>query len=484
MTWTKVSAEMLARLLGELPTSAPAYEGLAARVRRLVGEGRLSADHQLPSERALARSLGVSRTTVTRAYAELVVTGYASARQGSGTVVRVPGTNRGALGGLLAVHNVDKTLIDLTSAAPAAVPQAAAAIAWAGAQMPAQLRGTGYYPEGVPELRELVAARYAQRGLPTSADQVLITSGALAGLALVTRLLVSPGDRVLAEDPSYPNAIATLRAAHARLVTHPLDAAEWDVRTWESTLRRATPSVAVLMPDFQNPTGALMDASTRERLAAACRRAGTHVVIDETSAELALDRPAAMPPPFAAFGDDVITIGSASKSLWGGFRIGWVRAPREMLTALVRARATVDLGSSVLDQLAVGHLLRDLEPALAERRAGLRGCRDALAAAVRTGLPDWRFTLPAGGLSLWCRLPRPSGPGLVRAAERAGVLLVPGGRFGADGGLAANLRLPFTVEPALAVEAVGRIAAVATQVPTDPEGPAGRTGTQRSPLIA
>jgi len=488
VAWTKVSADKMVRLLGDLPAGVAAYSGLAARVRRLVGEGRLTDEHQLPSERELARSLGASRTTVTRAYAELVDTGYAQARQGSGTVVRVPGNSRGALGGLVAVHDAAAGTIDLTCAAPAAVPQAHEAIARAGAQMPAQLRGSGYYPEGLPELRELVAARYSQRGLPTSADQVLVTSGALAGLAIVAQLLVSPGTRVLTEDPTYPNAIATLRGAHGRIVTHPMDADGWDLPTLESSLRRATPALAVLMPDFHNPTGALMDEPTRERLAAALARAGTTAVIDESSAELALD-PAAQPLPrpfavFAAAGQDVITVGSASKSLWGGFRIGWVRAPRAMLPALLRARTTRDLGSSVFDQLAVAHLLGDLGPALAERRAGLRRTRDALAGALRIDLPDWQATVPSGGLSLWCRLPRPYGPALVQAAEPAGVLLVAGGRFGAGGGLAGHLRLPFTVDASTAVEAVRRIATADAQV----RGGAGATrrdsAGQRSPLIA
>jgi len=484
MAMTRVSADMMARLLGELPRGAPAYEGLAARIRRLIAEGRLGADHQLPSERSMAIALGVSRTTVTRAYTELTDTGYAFARQGSGTAVRVPGSSRGALGGLLAVQDVDETLIDLTCAAPAAVPQSAAAIAWAAEQMPAQLRGTGYYPEGLPELRDLVAARYAERGLPTSPGQVLITSGAQAGLALATRLLISPGDRVLAEDPSYPNAIAAVRGAHGRLVTHPIDAAGWDAATLESTLRRAAPSVAVLMPDFHNPTGALMGASMRARLAEMFRRSGTTVVVDESSAELSLQHPSGMPAPFAAFGADVITVGSASKSLWGGFRIGWVRAPERMMAALVGTRASVDLGSSVLDQLAVSHLLRDLEPALAERRAGLRHSRDALAEAVRSQLPSWQFTLPGGGLSLWCALPRPYGPELVQAAERTGVLLVAGGRFGADGRLAANLRLPFTVDESVAAEAVRRVAVADERVRSSFATVRRRSEIGRTPLIA
>ena len=212
MSWTRISPDRLAALLGELPTGVPAYQALAARVRRLAAEGRLARDTQLPSERALAVALGVSRTTVTRAYDALVETGYAAARQGSGTVVDVPGSALGALGGLLTARSTVDGVIDLTCAAPAAVPDTHAALGWAVDQMPAQVRGSGYYPEGLPALREAIAVRYCERGLPTSADEVVVTTGALAGLAIVIRLLVSPGDRVLTESPSYPNAMEALRS--------------------------------------------------------------------------------------------------------------------------------------------------------------------------------------------------------------------------------------------------------------------------------
>ncbi len=488
MAWTKVSAPRMARLLGELPEGMPAYQGLAARVRRLVGEGRLGRDDQLPSERDLAGTLGLSRTTVTRAYAELVRTGYAAARRGSGTVVRVPGSNSGALGRpLVAVHAVGAGRIDLTCAAPEAVPQVHAAFGWAMEQLPAQLRGSGYYPEGLPELRELIADRYARRGAPTDPDQIVVTSGALAGLAVVAAMSVSPGDRVLTETPAYPNAIETLRRAHARVVVHPV-ADGWDVPTLTSTLRRARPRLALLMPDFHNPTGALMDDETRERVAAALARTRTTPVVDESSAELVLDDGAALPRAFAAAGPDVVSVGGVSKSLWAGLRIGWIRAPRTLVPDLVRARATTDLGSSVVDQLAVTALLRGGDGALAERRDGLRRGRDALAAGLAARLPDWRFTLPRGGLSLWCRLPAPVGTAVVAAAERRDLLLVSGGRFSPDGGLEDQLRLPFTASPAIYPEAVRRLAEAYEEVragirPGTQTG--GRTPrSDRRPLIA
>jgi DNA-binding transcriptional MocR family regulator len=312
-------------------------------------------------------------------------------------------------------------------------------------------------------LRAAIAARYTERGLATSPAEVVVTTGALAGLAIVSRLLVSPGDRVLTESPSYPNAMETLRSAYARIVGHAVDPAGWDLDALETALRRASPRLALLMPDFHNPTGALMDESTRERVAWALTRAGTTAVIDESSAELALDPGSApMPRPFAASArdgrGDVITVGSASKLLWGGLRIGWIRAPARLVPALVQARATMDLGSSVVEQLAVTYLLQRLDRALADRRDALRRSRDTLSALLARSLPDWTVPAPTGGLNLWCRLPGGYSAALAAAAARVRVLVVPGARFAVDGGLEAQQRLPFTLDASVYPDAVRRLA--------------------------
>ncbi len=479
MAWTRVNAERLVELLGSLPDGMPAYAALASRLRRLVAEGRLAADTRLPSERELAVGLRRSRTTVTRAYGELIGTGHATARQGSGTVVRVPGDGRGALGGVFAPRNVGDGVIDLTCAAPAAVPAVHQAFQRAFEQLPAQLRGSGYFPEGLPELREKIAARYAARGVPTDAAQVIVTTGAQSSLAIVTRLLVRPGARVLTESPSYPNAIETIRGGGGRLVGHAMGDDGWHVPTLETTLLRARPVLGLLAPDFQNPTGALMDASTRAAVAGAFDRTGTVSLIDESSVELLLDY-LTMPAPFAASHRGAITVGSASKALWGGFRVGWIRAPHGVIPRLVRARVTLDLGSSVMDQLAVSYLFDDLDNALEDRRASLRRGRDTMARELRRQLPTWSFTMPAGGLSLWCRLPEPVGPAVVEAAERHGVLGVPGGRFSVDGGHESRLRLPFTGDPTSFREAVARLAAAYAEALAG----VGPTARDRRPLIA
>jgi DNA-binding transcriptional MocR family regulator len=154
-----------------------------------------------------------------------------------------------------------------------------------------------------------------------------------------------------------------------------------------------------------------------------------------------------MPRPFAAYARDAFTVGSASKALWGGLRIGWVRAPLDQMERLTRARVTLDLGVPVMEQLALVYLLGQLDSVLAEHRSTLRQQRDALMAALAERLPDWTFRPPSGGLSLWCELPgraRGLALALVDEAQRQGVLVAPGPVFAPEGGLDRFVRVPYT----------------------------------------
>ena len=300
----------------------------------------------------------------------------------------------------------------------------------------------------MPALRERVAARFAARGLPTSADQVLVTAGAVHGLRLVLEATIAPGDRVLVESPSYPLALDAVRRAGGRPVTLPVEGGGWDVDSALDAVRRTGARAAYLMPDFHNPTGQLMDAPTRQSLAAGLAGAGCTAIVDETTVELDLRGPGAtpMPAPFAAFAPPgaVVTLGSASKTFWGGLRVGWVRADTRLVERLTMARALDDLGSPIVEQLATAHLLDVVGEVLAGRRPALAARAATLRAAVAEHLPGWVAPMPAGGLFLWCRLPTPASSALAAAARSAGVVLTPGPRFGAGGAFEARIRLPFS----------------------------------------
>jgi DNA-binding transcriptional MocR family regulator len=455
-----IAPTRLATLVGDFDR-APAYAGLADALRVLIGDGRVPADLRLPSERDLSTALGLSRTTVTRAYAGLVESGFAQARQGSGTYTRLPGGRRRGLDRTLTPSATDDDTVDLNAAAPAALPGIGTTYADALQDLPRYLGGHGYFPTGVPVLQEAVAASYDARGLPTDPAQIMVVPGALSGLTIVAQALVGARDRVLVESPGYPNAFAALRRAGARLAGAPMDVDGWDLDTLGRVLRTTRPALAYLVPDFQNPTGSLMPDAEREELAARLRRAGTVAVVDESHQALSLDG-GRMPRPFAAFAPDAVTIGSTSKSFWGGMRVGWVRCPDGVLDRLMDARVALDLGTPVLEQLVAARLLGRREELWPERRVRLREQRDTLAKALRERLPGWRFRLPGGGLTLWCELPvRDPVRGavaLVAEGERRGVVVSPGPVFAVDGGLDTFVRIPYSRPPDELRLAVDRLA--------------------------
>ena len=440
-----IGARRVAGLVGDFDRR-PAYAGLADALVLLIGDGRIPVGTRLPSERELTEALGVSRTTVTRAYATVRDIGYAEARQGSGTFTRVPGGPSRAHDRALLPRQSDQAAIDLNCAAPFAPPEIATAYAEAATRLPAYLGGHGYFPAGLPELQVAIANLYDARGLPTDPAQVMVTPGALSGVSIVAQALAGRGDRVLVESPGYPNAAERIRSAGARLATTEVDPDGWDLDATAARVRQVAPRLAYLIPDFQNPTGLLMTDEERERYAAELRRGHVTPVVDESHAMLALEGQP-MPRPFAAYAPDTITVGSASKGFWGGLRVGWVRTPLDQMERLTRARVTLDLGVPVMEQLALLCLLEDPVPTLEGHRSRLREQRDALVRAIRDRLPDWRFRLPDGGLSLWCELPGPGrGLGLAVAdeAERHGVIVAPGPVFAPEGGLDRFVRVPWT----------------------------------------
>lgn len=462
-----VRGPQLARLLGAwhaLPgrRRSPDYAALAAAIRGLLTDGRLPIGVRLPAERELAEALLVSRTTVSAAYRELRESNHLASRRGAGSWTRLPQGHRVASSGLWTPQD-DLDMIDLGCAALAAPPELAGAARAAVGDLARYLGGAGYHPTGIAELRAAVAQGYVDRGVPTSPEQIMITSGTQHALDLVLRVAAPPGAGVLVESPTYPNALAALSARRARIATHGLaaDGAGWDGELLLASLRQTRPRLAYLIPEFQNPTGHLMSPVLRERVVGAAHACGTELVVDESFVDLSLDG-APMPPPVACFDrhSRVISIGGMSKPYWGGLRIGWVRASAPLVQRLAAARVGVDMASPVLDQLVAVRLLDRAAEVVAARRATLTAQRDALLAALAERLPQWRVTVPRGGVTLWAELDGPISSALARAAEEVGVRLAPGPRFGLDGTLERFLRLPFTLPPAELTEAVARIAAV------------------------
>ncbi|MCK2027816.1 PLP-dependent aminotransferase family protein [Microbacterium sp. SSW1-47] len=440
----------LVEQLGARSVAGASATALARQITALILDGRLTVGERLPSERALAVELRRSRSTITRVYGLLEADGYVTRHHGGSTRVALPH------GPALPGQDGDGDAIDLSIASMDSTPGLYDATVRSLPRL-AALRGTsGYSLQGLPELREALAQRFTERGADTTADEIIVTSGALNAVNLILTAIGRRGERALVEQPTFPHALEALHRHGYRLVPTPVDTDGWDTRHVTDTLLSARPHVAYLIPDFHNPTGATLPQEERSRIAATARHVGTHLIVDETTAELDIDRGWA-PVPLAAEGPHVITVGSMSKIAWGGMRIGWIRAERSVIARLLAVRPSFELGTALLEQCIAVELLRDMPALGAHVRSRLTAGRAAVAEGL-THLPGVRMPSTPGGLSAWIDLGAPVSTALSLAAREQGLILPPGPRFTTGGVLERRLRIPITLPPERTAEAMARLA--------------------------
>ena len=434
----------------------PRYQRLAACLLDAVSRRVLVPGARVPAERQLAMVVGVSRGTVVACFEHLVATGVLRRQVGAGTFVVGPPSwatsVRGAGVAELLLRRLagDVPVIDLSVSCPGDVrhlPSVPVALE--------SLEGNGLDPHGLPSLRSAVASHLTTFGrLPTSADQIVVCAGAQEALWLLGRVLRPP--QVLASCPLYPGLIP---AFGSRLDVVPGDVAG---TTAVEVSRAPGGSVACVMPDGHNPTGLVMSGIRRQAFASVADAERVVVVEDMALADLWLDPSRSLfLPPLAALSPAVIAVGSVSKLLWGGLRVGWIRASDPgLLDALVARKAALNLATSAVAQAyAAGLLLAVSSSWLSSHRAALVARRDHLVSLIGALLPAWSIdVVPAAGLSLWVRLPVADASAFAHVASRHGVMVAPGALACVCGSHRGYVRLSFAEQLDTLSLAVERLA--------------------------
>jgi DNA-binding transcriptional MocR family regulator len=445
--------------------AAPAYRQICERVMQLVDSGALSPGERLPPSRVLARTAGVHRTTVMRAYGDLWALGYLESRPGSYSTVRRPvraaaESQESQTGGdgLIPWHAVTRPSVRRAAedAALLARDQAPApgvvdfgrlsadpllapvdeirrcfkqVLLEDGRRLVDYGDAAGYRP-----LRDTVARRMRVHGVTVSAEEILITSGAQHGLDLVLRLLTRPGDRVVTESPSYGSALSLFRLHELRLRDVAMRPDGMDLDALEAVLGRTRPALVYTIPNFQNPTGLTTSQAHRERLLALCEARRVPIVEDGFEEEMKYFGRAVLPIKAMDTRGVVIYVGTLSKVVFPGLRVGWIAAPRGCVDRLGAIQRASCLSGNLLAQAAVERFCSSggYEAHLRRTHAVYRKRMQAMLRGLRTFLPPGvEWTEPAGGYTLWLRVHAASCPeeAIYERLLRAGVKVASGSAF-------------------------------------------------------
>ena len=497
---------------------APLARQIQVHLERLISQGLLRPGVKLPATRELARELGVNRTTVATAYEDLVAAGWARAHVGQGTFVNEEGPDRAVTpsppiprlnwSGLLSKRaQLVASDARRRHAYGQMIRPAPGVISFAGGMPDSALFPTDafrrvlnsvireegrellqyYSSAGYPPLRQFLAGYLLRFGVEARPEEILIVNGSQQGFDLVARTLLDPGDRVAIEEPTYPRAIQVFRAFGADLVPVPMGAGGLDTAHLERLLERQPPKLLYCQPSAHNPTGLTMPPAARQRLLEVAARHRLPIVEDGFDGTLYYgERP---PSPLKASDASglVIYIGTFSKILFPGLRLGWMVAPPELIERLEMAKQLADIHTSPLIQAAVYHFcqrrLLDRHQARIQSEYGRR--RAALLAALAASMPagvSWTET--QGGFSLLLTLPEGlEASVLLQRALARGVAFTPGDAFFIDGGGESTARLSFSALPLAQIEeGVKRLAEAVREVKRQP-GMAVRDRDLAVPLV-
>ncbi|HET8840961.1 MAG TPA: PLP-dependent aminotransferase family protein [Ktedonobacteraceae bacterium] len=462
--------QQVVHLLGPWSTGkGPLYRRLAAALQRLIQRGDVGPGIRLPAERVLATALAISRSTVIAAYQLLEQEQWLERRPGSGSWVRSypfgltyasPLPTEVWKAPWLLSQIQERELIDFSIGTPGELAEMPASLFHLTASDLEQLMAQrGYTPQGWLPLRQALAAYYDRRwNLPTTTEQILVTTGAQQAIALVATLYLQRGEYVLLENPTYFGTIDVLRALKAQLLPLAIDSPEMDRFVLREQIKTFAPRLLVVSPTFQNPTGRLMPRSFREDIARLARETRLPVLEDLTFADVILEQQG--PPPIAAYETNatVLSIGSLNKLFWSGLRVGWVRGPQPTIERLTHLKETADLGTGLPSQALALQVFRHLDHIRQARQYELQRKLWVMTELVSRLLPGWTWQQPEGGYFLWLRLPNGNAPEFAQVALRSGVVICPGTLFSVDASHQAYVRLPFLLNEEILQEGMKRLA--------------------------
>lgn len=430
----------------------PLYRQLSEHIRSAIVSGELAPGARLPATRELAGQIGLNRTTVSAAYALLESEGLITGHVGRGSFVTARPAGSGG-GPAEPETYTSGSLISFSASRPseALFPLAefretcTEVIMGPAAASILQLGS----PVGYGPLREYLLEEARRKGVAAAAaDDIAITSGCQQAIDLIQRTTVSAGDTVLIEDPVYPGLRNAFGAAGVRTIGVAVGPNGIAPDEFERAIREHRPRVAVVTPDFQNPTGTTLSRSGREAIARIAQDAGVLLVENNIYSPLRYEgEPLPAIRQIAGARSETILIGSFSKIAFPGLRVGWVIGPRAFIRRLVEAKQICDLHTDHLSQAVLlrfaesGRLAAHLERVLAAGRERLHA---TLAACARHLPAGSVYTRPQGGMNVWVELPREiDAASVLTGARHAGVAYLPGAVFAAGRDRISALRLSF-----------------------------------------
>lgn len=426
----------------------PVFLALARTIMQEIERGRLKPGDPLPGTRALARSLKLNRNTVDAAYHELAMQGWLATEPSRGTFVAAdlpemaapPRPRRPAAGRPEPLQNAERPKLRLSDGAPDArlAPTTALAQAIRRALCGAAFASGGAYgdPRGYGGLREALSSHLRdERGLTAAASEIIVTRGSQMALFLAASAAVAPGSVIAVERPGYPLAWAAFRAAGAEVLGVPVDAGGLDVEALERAARADGRLRAVYVtPHHQYPTTVTMGVARRLRLLEVARRFGLLVLEDDYDHDYRFDGRPILPLAARAEGDpQILYVGSLSKLLAPGLRLGYAAAPPEILRRMAERREALDRQGDLPLEHAIADLIEDgtLRRHARKARRIYQARRDLMARLLRERLSgEARFAIPAGGLAIWLRLNEGlSAEAWAAEAAKLGLSVMPGLRF-------------------------------------------------------